>query len=264
MFFKSQSEPEQQHLIKALRFELGKVTKLDIRERMVGHLAQVDGGLATAVGTSLGVTVPRRSAPPNRSVPADGNPKDFQHRELADPSLVSAALSMTAHVPGPIATRKIAVLIADGFDATGVATLSKGLAAKGAAAVLVGPHVRPVLGDDGKAYAPPVSILTTSSVLFDAVVVADGKQAAAWVREADAIEFVKDAYKHCKAVAASGAGIRLLEAADIPVDGPKGARPADSATILGERVNEAWLERFLAALAGHRLWTREAGLHLPM
>ena len=265
MFFKSQSEPEQQHLIKALRFELGKVTNPDIRERMVGHLAQVDGGLGTAVGTSLGITVPARaSAAPNRSVPADGNPKDFQHRELADPALVSAALSMTAHLPGPIATRKVAVLIADGFDATGVAALSKGLAAKGAAAVLVGPHVGPVLGDDGKAYGPPFSILTTSSVLFDAVVVADGGHAAAWVREADAIEFVKDAFKHCKAVAATGAGIRLLEAADIAVDGPKGARPADSATVLGERLTGAWLERFLAALAGHRLWSREAGLHLPM
>ena len=42
MFFRSQSEPEQQHLIKALRFELGKVTTPAIRERMVGHLAQID------------------------------------------------------------------------------------------------------------------------------------------------------------------------------------------------------------------------------
>ena len=44
MFFGSQSEPEQQHLIKALRFELGKVKNPDVRERMVLHLAQIDGG----------------------------------------------------------------------------------------------------------------------------------------------------------------------------------------------------------------------------
>ena len=35
MFFHSQSEPEQQHIIKALRFELGKVETLAVRERMV-------------------------------------------------------------------------------------------------------------------------------------------------------------------------------------------------------------------------------------
>ena len=48
MFFQSQSEPEKQHIIKALRFELGKVQTPAVRERMVLHLAQVDGSLADA------------------------------------------------------------------------------------------------------------------------------------------------------------------------------------------------------------------------
>ena len=265
MFFKSQSEPEQQHLIKALRFELGKVKNPDVRERMVLHLAQVDGGLASAVAKALGLTVPSKpAAPPNRSVPADGDPKDHQHRELADPTLVSSALSMTVHVPGPIATRKVAVLVAEGFDAAGVAALSKALAREGAAAVLVGPHVGPVVADDDKAYGVSFSILTTSSVLFDAVVVADGAHAGDWIQEADAVEFVKDSYKHCKAVGASGAGVRLLEAADIPVDGPKGERPADEATAVGDRLSRQVIQRFLTAIADHRLWSREPTLHLPL
>jgi hypothetical protein len=41
------------------------------------------------------------SAPPNLSVPADGEPADFQHRQLADRDLTSAALSMTVHVRDP-------------------------------------------------------------------------------------------------------------------------------------------------------------------
>ena len=265
MFFRSQSEPEQQHLIKALRFELGKVKNPDVRERMVHHLAQVDGGLARSVAKALGMTVPTKpAAPPNLSVPADGRAKDYQHRQLTDPAFVSAALSMATHAPGPIATRKVAVLVAEGFDAVGVASLSKSLARDGAAAVLVGPHVGPVIGDDGKAYGAPFSILTTSSVLFDAVAVADGVHASDWIQEVDAVEFVKDAYKHCKAIAAVGAGLRLLEAADIPVDGPKGDRPADSATVVGERFTRPLVARFLKAMADHRLWSREADLHLPM
>jgi catalase len=158
----------------------------------------------------------------------------------------------------------VAVLVADGFDATGVAALSKALVGEGAAAVLVGPHVGPVLGDDGKAYSPPFSILTTSSVLFDAVAVADGAHAADWTREGDAVEFVKDAYKHCKAVAASGDGIRLLEAAGISVRGPDGDHPADAATAVGDRLTRQVIGRFLTAMADHRLWSREPGLHLPM
>jgi catalase len=45
MFFNSQSKPEKQHLIDAFAFELGKVEKVYIRERMLGLLTQVDKDL---------------------------------------------------------------------------------------------------------------------------------------------------------------------------------------------------------------------------
>src|SRR6185436_6053029 len=46
LFFKSQSETEQNHIIRALRFELGKVETVPIRERMLFLLAQVNKQLA--------------------------------------------------------------------------------------------------------------------------------------------------------------------------------------------------------------------------
>jgi catalase len=167
MFFASQSPAEQQHLIKALRFELGKCSNADVRARMVQHLAQIDGHLAASVAEHLGLTVGDDVAPPaNGSVPADGDPAEYMHRDLVEASEPSPALGMAGHVPAPITGRKFAILVADGFDATGVLALTKALAAEKAAAVLVGPRVGSVLGDDGKAYNPPFSILTTSSVLF--------------------------------------------------------------------------------------------------
>jgi catalase len=265
MFFQSQSEPEKQHLIKALRFELGKVTTPDVRERMVGHLAQVDGSLAVTVAKGLGIDLSGPvSAPPNLSVPADGEPAAFQHRQLADRDATSAALSMTVHVPGPITSRKVAILVAPQFDGKGVAALVKALVAKGALGVLVGPTLGEIAADDGTAHDVSFSILTTSSVLFDAVWVAGGEGAGAWASEADAIDFVRDAYKHCKAVGATAEGVSLLQAADIPVGRPGDPEPADDATIVAPTLTTAAARKFVDAMAMHRLWTREPELHLPL
>ncbi|MEA2622208.1 MAG: catalase [Chloroflexota bacterium] len=266
MFFESQSEPEKQHLIKALRFELGKVETVAIRQRMVDHLAQIDATLANTVARGIGVPMAAVTppAPPNLSVPADGDAAAFQHRDLADRQLVSPALSMTRSLPASIATRKVAILVHEKFDAAGVAAMVRGLEAEGALGLLVGPAVGDVVDDAGAAHAAPFSILTTSSVLFDAVYVAGGELAPQWTLEADAVEFVKDAFKHCKAVAATGEGVQLLEAAHIPVDGPDGPDPADDATIAATKMSRAVAQRFTEAMAGHRLWTREPELHLPL
>ena len=56
---------EKNHIIRALRFELGKVETPPIRERMLGLLAQVDKGLASSVAEGLGATVPRKAGQAN-------------------------------------------------------------------------------------------------------------------------------------------------------------------------------------------------------
>ena len=265
MFFRSQSPPEQQHLIKALRFELGKVATPAIRERMVGHLAQVDRDLAQAVANGLGLALPKKvPAPPNLSVPADGDPAAYQHRQVTDPEVLSPALSMQGSVPASIATRKVAILIAQHCDGTGVAALVKGLVRDGAVPVLIAPVLGDVTADNGEALTPGSSILTTSSVLFDAVFVAAGAHAAEWLAETDAVDFVREAFKHCKTVGATGEGLQLLVAAGVPVGEPGQAEAADGATIVAAAVTGTLVKRFLAAVAQHRLWTRETSLHLQL
>jgi catalase len=265
MFFRSQSEPEQQHIVKALRFELGKVETPAIRERMVAHLAQIDATLAGAVAKGLGIRLsPKIPAAPNMSVPADGDPKARQHRQHADPAAISPALSMRVSAPGSIATRKVAILVADRFDGAGVASLQKALKAQGATGLLVAPRLGAIAADDGVSHSPEFSILTASSVLFDAVYVAGGPHAPDWLAEADAVDFVREAFKHCKAVAATGEGVEVLRAASIPVGGPSDADPADEATIVAPKVGPPTVRRFLGAIAMHRLWSREAAVHLPL
>src|SRR4030095_1508679 len=73
LFYRSQSEPEQDHIVNALRFELGKVETPAVRERMVGLLTLVDKTLAARVAEGLGLRMPVRPPDPlNHSVPADG------------------------------------------------------------------------------------------------------------------------------------------------------------------------------------------------
>jgi len=60
LFWSSQSAPEKAHIVNALRFELGKVEVIAIRERMVGMLAQVDKTLADRVAQGLGLHVPAK------------------------------------------------------------------------------------------------------------------------------------------------------------------------------------------------------------
>ena len=58
------------------------------------------------------------------------------------------------------------------------------------------------------------SLLTSSSVMFDAVYVPVGTRAfKRFKKKEDAVEFVQEAYKHCKTIAATGAGGRFVRMA---------------------------------------------------
>src|SRR6202167_3493935 len=54
-FFYSQTEPEQNHIVSAFIFELSKVQTKEVRERMVGQLANVDPKIAQRVASGLGI-----------------------------------------------------------------------------------------------------------------------------------------------------------------------------------------------------------------
>ena len=62
-FFISQTETEQNHIIDAFTFELSKVEKLAIRERMVAQLVNVDPGLAEKIANGLGLKSLPKSGP---------------------------------------------------------------------------------------------------------------------------------------------------------------------------------------------------------
>ena len=257
LFYNSQSEPEKRHLINALRFELGKVEVPAIRTRMVGILSQIDSGLAAAVAEGLGFPVPKPEQPINRSFGADTSPKSVQPIKVASSIKASDPLSMKNTVKDTIKTRKIAALIADGFDGAEVQAMKEELMKQGAMLKTVAPRNGAILTADGKAVAADFSLLTTSSVLFDAVYIPGGAESLATLAgNADAYEFVNQAYKHCKAICSTGDSSAFLD------NTFAGKAEGDAAVITNSKFKDS-MTRFIAAIANHRNWDREETRKVP-
>ena len=272
LFYRSQSAPEQDHIVKALRFELGKVETPAIRDRMVYILSHIDKTLASRVAEGLGMKVPTKiDGPLNMSVPADGNPKQFQPQRVEKEAAISPALSMANTPKDSIKTRRIAVLAADGFDETALGALKKALTAAGAQVKIVAPRLGFLRGAKGEEVKIDFSFLTASSVLFDAVYVAGGEQSAASLKaEADALHFINEAYKHCKAIAATGAGVDVLRATHLGALNQGAALSGGKQVVAHEGVVTAEdaqagkaATEFVKAIAQHRHWSRETKEQVP-
>jgi catalase len=266
LFFRSQTEVEQNHIIKALRFELGKVETIPIRERMLVLLAQVDKSLANRVAEGLGAAIPAGlEKPMNMSVPGDVDPKKVQPKRAVEME-PSPALRMIDNPNFPndaIETRKIAFLVSDGFDDAALLDMKQTLMSAGAVVVTVAPHLGALTGINGTVLKADFSFLTGSSVLFDAFYIPDGEASVASLKnEPEVANFLIEAYKHCKTIAATGAGVELLSSAGIVTAADEISRtdklefrPGLVATRDSYAQNLG--DQFVNAIARHRHWERE-------
>ena len=123
---------------------------------------------------------------------------------------------MADTVKDTVKTRKVAILAADGVDEAAVAVSCAPLTAAGAVPKIVAPRGGTLKGAGGGGVTVDWSLLTVGSVLFDAVFVPGGaKSTEALGADGAAVLFVREAYKHCKAVGGGGTGLAMLRAAGI-------------------------------------------------
>src|SRR5690606_27803848 len=162
LFFNSQTEPEQRHIISAFAFELSKVTVPAVRERIVSMLRNVSEVLASGVAGGLGMALPE-------PMPlAIANPPTPEVQ-------TSPALSLMARPgDGRIATRKIAVLVADDIAGATTQAVADALIAAGAVVRLVGSRIGPCTADDGLVLDADATLENSPSPLFDGMVIPDG------------------------------------------------------------------------------------------
>ncbi|GAB3289801.1 catalase [Parasphingorhabdus pacifica] len=246
LFWNSMAPWERKHIIAAFRFELGKVDHQHIRENAVEQINHIDHELAVAVAEGIGVTPPAEAVVTN-------------HGQS------SPALSQANSVTGTIATRKVAVLVADGVDPADVETIRRGLSERGATAEIMSLQDGTVRGSDSTEVRIDRAIHTVASVLYDAVIVPGGADSIrALSGDGYTIHFVAEAYKHAKPVAASDEGLALLQRAGIneirKSDGRNGVVSdlgVVTAAQTGGSLPPNFVEEFAAALSGHRVWDRD-------
>ena len=164
------------------------------------------------------------------------------------------ALSMAASQSDSIVGRKVAVLVADGVDAASIDALRQALEAGGASVKIVAPRLGELKRLAGSTVTVDHSLPTVSSVLFDAVLVSGGAAiASALCEDANAVLFVKEAYKHGKAIAAIGDGAKLVATAARSADCVNGEFVGPGVVaIKGNTVTAAFVKSFIQSVAAHR------------
>lgn len=231
-FYISQTKPEQEHIKDAFVFELSKVEKVAIRERMVSHLENIDKDLAAKVADGLGMKAlpaPAKATKPTKDLPQ------------------SPALSIVLNGPASFKGRTVGVLMTDGADAKLFAALKNSLQKEGASIQVVAPTIGGVDLNDGTHVPADHKIDGGPSVLFDAVAILVSDAGAAKIAShAPAKDFISDAFAHMKFIAFNSAAAPLLAKAGVA--GDEGVielkAPADS-------------DAYVAACRKLRLWTRE-------
>ena len=261
LFFNSQTAIEKNHIIKALRFELGKVETVAIRVRMLGLLSQIDSMLAEKVAEGLRLKVPETPEKPmNHGVSPDADPNKHEPKPVPSAVVSSDALSMLKNptLTPTIESRKVAIICADGVSEESVMKMKTALLKENAKACIVAPYLGFVTTDQNGEIPVDFSFLTGASVLFDALYIPGGLGLNALSEDPDLMDWINDAYKHCKVIGAESEGIELLSGSSFA---GKATNPDDQGIVLGQKTgNEQFLVNFIAAMGQHRFWEREPQL----
>ncbi len=160
LFWRSQSEVEKQHIVRAFRFELTKVQVTGVRRRVVAQLRNVAEELAQAVADGLGMTELPEPLPKLLETAPESEIEESPHLSL---------LSRPGETG--IRTRRVALLVADGVDGEAALELHRGLSGRGAVPRFVGVMMGQAESATGDAVEVEVSLEAAPSVLWDACVI---------------------------------------------------------------------------------------------
>ncbi|EMK1720512.1 MULTISPECIES: catalase HPII [Enterobacter cloacae complex] len=237
LFWNSQTPIEQQHIIGGFSFELSKVVRTYIRERVVDHLAHIDIQLAQGVANNLGITLTDEqchAAPPND---VNGLKKD-------------PSLSLYAVPGGSIKGRVVAILLNDKPRASDVLGIMRALKTQGVHAKLLYSRMGEVTADDGSVLPIAATFAGAPSLTVDAVIMPCG-DVESLLGNGDAAYYLLEAYKHLKPIALAGDARKFKTLLKVPDQGEEGI-------VEGDNVDDAFMTRLFDLLAAHRVWSRSS------
>ncbi|EIN13642.1 catalase [Punctularia strigosozonata HHB-11173 SS5] len=199
MFYNSMAPHEKAHMIAAFSFELAHCDDPVVYETYTKLLNNVDFELAKAVATKVGGVVPEKPLRPNPG-----------HK---------TKVSQTTFVPEKptVAGRRIAILVADGFnlaEVQGIRALIKSCMAN---SYVIGPRRGKIQAAGGGSLQADHHFEDQRSTLFDALIIPSGEHVQKLAELGRAVHWVREAFGHCKAIGAIGEGVLFLrDAVQLP------------------------------------------------
>ncbi|OSD05927.1 catalase [Trametes coccinea BRFM310] len=266
LFYNSLTEFEKAHVVSAFSFELSHCDDPVVYESYTKLLNNVDFNLAKQVAINVGGVVPQKPARENNGRTTRVSQLAFAPKEPT------------------IKSRRIAILVADGFNLGEVEALRAAFKAGMATTWIIGPRRGVVYpsGEEvgsGKGYSADHHYEGQRSTMFDAIIIPSGaKHAQALAESGRTIHWVREAFGHCKPIGALGEGVAFLrEAVQLPgvqlatnldsnvvtssygvVTAGKydaGSALADALTI--KQDEKGFVSSFAYEVSKHRCWERE-------
>ncbi|ERF76056.1 Catalase A [Endocarpon pusillum Z07020] len=220
LFYNSLTPPEKYHLENALGFELDHCDEPIVYERICDRLRDIDLELAKNVATLVGAPVPEKEGRPNHGKK-------------------SKSLSQTYFMPSEptIASRRVAILIGDGFDKATVKAMQTSLKAANAFPFVIGVRRSTIYGEgedkssSSAGMMPAHHLEGMRSTMFDALFIPGGSHNQTLQKNGRAIHWVREAFAHCKAIGAMGEAVELIKTAIGSVDKVKLASVGEQGVI---------------------------------
>ena len=205
LFYNSMSEAEKSHMAAALSFELDHCVDPIVYERYCQRLTDIDLSLAQSVAEMVGAPIPQNAGRPNHGKTSRLSQTQFQPKQPT------------------IESRRVAILIADGYDSVAYNGLVAALQSAKAVPYTIGTRRSPIFAagesrESGKGVKPDHHLEGMRSTMFDSVFVPGGADSVATLRKMGrAVHWVREAYGHLKAIGATGEGVELVkDACSIP------------------------------------------------
>ncbi len=224
LFWNSMTNAEKNHIIDAFSFELGKVDSETIRQQVVDLFANVSLELARAFAKEIGAKPPKSGG---------------STITKSSPALSQENTPKAAH------TRRVAVIITNGFNGRDIKYVLEAMKANGMQPEIISETLGKVTGNDGTILEVDHTFLTTDSVLFDAVYIVRGSSESQRFNRQVA-DFVYEAFNHYKPIGATHDGKGWLETEEM----------SQSVGVVMADDLERFVAEFVQAVAAHRHWQR--------
>jgi len=219
LFWNSMSAIEKTHIVLALSFELDHCEEAIVYERMIERLTDIHIDLARAVATQVGGPMPTKPGRANHGMTARG---------LSQFEFTPEALGQ----PLTIASRQIALLIADGFNLVEYEAVKGALSAMGAFCFTIGPKRQAIIpSSGGKGVQPDHHFEGQRSTMYDALYIPGGEHASVLAKQGRAVHYIREAFGHCKAIGATGEATKLVNLA-CGVEGMQFASGTEAAQVV--------------------------------